>query len=88
MYGVNEYQKTDSDLVKASEMLHKDFSLTCGMIAVDNQGEGHYILCDHQDMVYEFIPSYKNEVVPLHKTFLEYILTTLEINSYCFLYDN
>ena len=58
------------------------------MIAVDNQGEGHYILCDHQDMVYEFIPSYKNEVVPLHKTFLEYILTTLEINSYCFLYDN
>ena len=42
------------------------------MIAVDNQGEGHYILCDHQDMVYE--SSYKNEVVPLHKTLLEYIL--------------
>ena len=53
-------------------MLHKDFPLTCGMIAVDNQGEGHYILCDHQDMVYE--SSYKNEVVPLHKTLLEYIL--------------
>ena len=77
MYGVNERQKMESDLVKVSEMLHLDFSKTKAMVAVDNQGDGDYILCDSNDMVYEFIPSDKDEIIPLNQTLLEYILTRL-----------
>ncbi len=77
MYGVNERQKMDSDLVKTTEMLHADFPLSRGMVAVDNQGDGDYILCNAQDMVYEFIPSNNNEFYPLGQTLLYYILARL-----------
>ena len=78
MYGVNERQKLESDLVKTTEMLHTDFPVCKGLVAVDNQGDGDYILCDSEDMVYEFIPSDKNEIIPLGKNLQEYIIERLQ----------
>ncbi|MCQ2352254.1 MAG: SMI1/KNR4 family protein [Victivallaceae bacterium] len=78
MYGVNEHQKLDSDLVKTTAILHADFPVSRGKFVVDNQGDGDYILCDSQDMIYEFIPSDKNELIPLGQTLLEYIMTRLQ----------
>ena len=77
MYGVNERQLLDSDLVKVSKMLHIDFPITQGMVAVDNHGDGDYILCDSQDMIYEYIPSLKNELIPLKQNLLNYILARM-----------
>ena len=78
LYGVNERQKLESDLVLISQTLHDYFPMSRGMAAVDNQGDGDYILCDARDMIYEFIPSDRKEIVPLGKDLLGYILERLK----------
>lgn len=75
MYGINERQKLNSDMVKSTEMLHEAFSVTRGKVAIENLGDGYYILCDNQDMVYEFIPDENSQALnPLGKNLLTYII--------------
>lgn len=74
LYGVNEKQGVQSDLVRQTLFLNENYPITKGYIAIENQGDGDYILCDSNDMVYEFIPENGLAVVPLQKTLLQYIV--------------
>ena len=47
-------------------------------VAVEKLGEGDYILCDSQDMVFEFIPGENSKIHPLNKTLLSYVLERLK----------
>ena len=78
LYGINERQKCASDMVMTTKMLHEDFPQTRQYVAVENLGEGDYILCDSQDVVFEFIPGENSKIHPLSKTLLSYVLERLK----------
>ena len=72
LYGVysNEYLKTD--MIKQTLYLHKYFEKTRNYIALENIGEGGYILLDTNDEVYEY-DSEMDILIKLDKHLLEYI---------------
>ena len=78
LYGINERQKCVSDMVMTTKMLHEDFPQTRQYVAVENLGDGDYILCDSQDVVFEFIHEENSKIHPLSKTLLSYILERLK----------
>ena len=41
--------------------MHKYFTATSDLIAIENQGEGDYYLVDSEDVVYEYDVSLKRE---------------------------
>lgn len=78
LYGINERQKCASDMVMATKMLHDDFPPTLQYIAIENLGDGDYILCNSYDMIFEFIPADNNKVRPLNKNLLSYLQERLK----------
>lgn len=55
LYGINSKQMADSDMIKQTIYLHKYFSKTKGYIALENTGDGDYIIVDSIDDVFEYI---------------------------------
>ncbi len=77
LYGINSKQLSESDLVKQTKYLHKYFLKTDGLIALENVGDGIYILISSNDDVYEF----SSESDYIHNTGLklfDYILSRFQ----------
>jgi hypothetical protein len=74
MYGVNERQGLNSDMVKQTLHLNRQYPQTKGYIAIENQGEGDYIMCDSKNMIFDFIPEEGSAIKPLKLDLLNYIL--------------
>ncbi len=77
LYGINSKQLSESDLVKQTKYLHKYFLKTDGLIALENVGDGIYILISSNDDVYEF----SSESYYIHHTGLklfDYILSRFQ----------
>ena len=55
LYGINSKQMADSDMIKQTIYLHKYFPKTKGYIALENTGDGDYIIVDSFDDVFEYI---------------------------------
>ena len=72
-YGVNIKTVNHSDLVQQTNYLHKYFPKTWNLIAVENQGEGHYVLVDSHDSVSDY-RSETDELMQTGMTFFQHIL--------------
>ena len=73
LFGVNNTQKVDSDMIQRTLFLHKRFDVTEGMIAIEDQGDGDYYLVNSEDMVYRFVAG-SNELQATNLKLNEYIL--------------
>lgn len=76
-FGINSNQGLKSDLVEQSLYIHKYFSATSNLIAIENQGDGDYYLVDSKDAVYEYDTSLKQLRKTGQKLF-EHILERFE----------
>ena len=72
-YGMNARQGMNSDVVKQTLYLHKYYAKTSPYVAIENYGEGDYILVDSDDNVLRFI-SEENTLKKVGKKLFEYIL--------------
>ena len=73
LFGVNNSQLTNSDMIKRTVFLHEKFESTRGLIALEDQGDGDFYLVDCQDMVYRFAVG-SNKLTKTNLTLEEYIL--------------
>lgn len=73
LFGVNNFQGINSDMLNKTLRLHKISEKTIGMIAVEDQGDGDYYLVDSNDMIYRFILD-NNELLPQNIDLFSYIL--------------
>lgn len=73
LFGVNNHQGLNSDMVRKTLYLHEKYEETKELIAVEDQGDGDYYLVDSFDLVYRFVEA-NNELVPKGIDFFEYIL--------------
>ena len=73
LYGINSKQKFESDMVTQTKYLHKYFSKTEGFIALENAGDGYYILVGPNDDVYEY-SSEDDSIQKTDKKLYAYIL--------------
>lgn len=71
LFGVNNFQLADSDMIRRTLFLHEHFDVTEGFIAIEDQGDGDYYLVDCNDMIYRFIAASK-----------ELTSTDLDVNKY------
>ena len=53
-YGVNSKHVLDSDMVTQTVYLHKYFSKTSEYIALENSGDGVYVIVSSEDKIYEY----------------------------------
>ena len=74
LFGINNHQGVNSDMVEETLRLHKNFEQTKNLVAVEDQGEGDYYLVDSKDLVYRFVRS-NNVLIPQNIDLFEYILT-------------
>lgn len=81
-YGINKKQEFDSDMVKDTLKLNKQFPETKSLVVFENKGDGDYILLDSDDNVYEFDANLDDRVVALKKKLFEYILERFEEIDY------
>lgn len=73
-YGINSRQGLKSDMITQTHYLHKYYAATGPYVALENYGEGDYILVDSEDNVFRFI-SEENKLVRTEKKLFDYILT-------------
>lgn len=73
LFGINNHQGINSDMVNKTLYLHKKFDKTKDLVAIEDQGDGDYYLVDSNDMVFRFI-SVNNELIPQNIGLHEYIL--------------
>ena len=73
LYGMNSRQQMDSDMIKQTLYLHQYFPITKSYIALENFGEGDYILVDENDNTFKFI-SENNQLIPCNLKLFAYIL--------------
>ena len=64
LYGINSKQMSESDMVKQTKYLHKYFPKTSKYIALENKGDGEYILVSPNDDICEYF----SEEDLIHKT--------------------
>ena len=72
LYGINSVQGLDSDMVVQTKYLHKYFPASSGLTALENLGDGEYILVDKEDRIFSLSLS-ENHVKPLEQSLFEYI---------------
>lgn len=75
--GINNVSKEKSDLVKETISINNKFERTKGLLVIENQGDGDYILVDKDDMVYRFL-SEINDLQPRNIDLFDYILERFE----------
>lgn len=73
LFGVNNQQGINSDMINKTQQLHKNFEKTIGLIVIEDQGDGDYYLVDSNDMIYRFVAA-NNELCPQNISLFEYIL--------------
>lgn len=73
LFGINNYQGVNSDMVKKTLRLNEQFEKTKGLIAIEDQGDGDYYLVSSDDKVYRFVAA-NNELVSQNVDLFEYIL--------------
>lgn len=73
LYGVNSNQGIDSDMISQTKYMHKYFEKTSGFVALENLGEGDYILVDSADNVYEY-DTEVGEIIDVKYRLFGYIL--------------
>lgn len=73
LFGVNNHQGINSDMLNKTLRLHKNFEKTMGLIAIEDQGDGDYYLVDSNDMIYRFVVA-NNELCSQNIYLFEYIL--------------
>ncbi len=54
LYGINSTQMLESDMIKQTKYLHKYFPKTVDYIALENTGDGNYIVVSRNDDVFEY----------------------------------
>lgn len=74
LYGINSKQGVNSDMIKTTLMLHEQYVNTKSMIALENRGDGEYILVDKNDNTYEIDTSIDSNIRPLNKDLFNYII--------------
>ncbi|MCM1364403.1 MAG: SMI1/KNR4 family protein [Faecalibacterium sp.] len=72
LFGINNRLGTRSNMVKQTRYLHKYFSETKNLIALEDQGDGDYYLVDSNDYVFRFLSS-GNELIPTKMKLFDYI---------------
>ena len=77
LYGINSKQMADSDMVKQTLYLHKYFPLTKGYIALENTGDGNYIMVSSDDDVFEFY-SDDNQMQNMGMKLFSYIISRFQ----------
>lgn len=77
LYGLNARQGLNSDMVKQTLYLVKYYPIIEGYIALENYGEGDYIVVDSEDQVFQFITE-EMRLVPRGEKLYEYILARFE----------
>ena len=77
LYGINSKQLMESDMVKQTQYIHKYFPKTISYIALENVGDGYYMLVSPNDEVYEF-SSESDTVKDTGKKLFDYILARFE----------
>ncbi|MDR0573793.1 MAG: SMI1/KNR4 family protein [Tannerella sp.] len=75
LYGITDNQKLNSDMVKKTKFLHKEFAFTSRFVVLEDAGDGDFILIDSDDGVFEFIPESGSDIKPLSKKLFDYIST-------------
>lgn len=73
LYGVNSKQMTESDMIKQTKYLHKYFMKTSEYIALENMGDGEYVLVSASDDIFEY-SSEQDDITKLDYKFDDYIL--------------
>lgn len=73
LYGVNSRQFDKSDMITQTIYLHKNFIKTKNYIALENIGDGLYVIVDEHDYVYKF-DSEIDEIQKLEMKVFEYIV--------------
>jgi len=76
-YGMNARQGMKSDMVTQTLYLHKYYATTTSFVAIENYGEGDYILVDSEDNVYRFV-SEENTLTKVGRKLFDYILTRFQ----------
>ena len=72
-YGITSNQGIASDMICQTKYIHKYFEKTRSYIALENLGEGDYVLVDCEDNVCEY-DTEGGEVISLNLKLFEYIL--------------
>lgn len=76
-YGINSKQLEKSDMITQSLYLHEYFPKTKGLIAFENQGEGHYYLVDINDNVFWY-QSVADEIYDIESKLYDFISNRFE----------
>lgn len=76
-YGLNARQGMNSDMVKQTQYLHQYFSDTVPFTALENLGEGTYLLVDGDDQVFRCLTE-EGRLEPLGEKLFDYILRRFE----------
>lgn len=74
LYGINDVQKCQSDMVKTTLNVREYHKGCEGYVVVDNLGDGQYILCDGEDMVYELPEDGDTPPMPVNMNLLGYVV--------------
>ena len=74
LYGINEVQKCQSDMVKTTLNIREYHKGCDGYVVVDNLGDGQYILCDQKDMVYELPEDSNTSPVSMNMNLMQYVV--------------
>lgn len=78
LYGINERQGLNSDMVRTTLNL-LEFAPGCrGYAVIDNRGDGDYILCDSGDQIFAMPNSPTENPIPLGICLDAYIVSRLK----------
>ena len=74
LYGINEIQKSKSDMVKTTLNIREYHKGCEGYVVIDNLGDGQYILCDQSDMIYELPEDNNTPPVSMSMNLMQYVV--------------
>ena len=74
LYGINEIQKCQSDMVMTTLNIREYHRGCNGYVVIDNLGDGQYILCDKNDIVFRLPEDCNLPPVCLDIDLLQYII--------------
>lgn len=77
LYGINSVQMLDSDMVKQTKYLHEYFPKTAGLIAIENTGDGNYVLVSSDDEIYNY-SSVEDSLQKLELKLFDYIVNRFQ----------
>jgi len=78
LYGINESQGLNSDMVKTSLNVQEYCPCCAGYAVIDNRGDGDYVLCDAHDQLFALPDSPQGKPIPLGVRLDDYIITRLK----------